>query len=342
MDNFSKKLIIFVLVTVLAVGLVMQSGCVAEAGSRYYGALKVSGKHLCDKNGKTVQLRGVSTHGINFNSDDGQISFGDYVNDMAFKTLKKSFHANVVRIAMYSDEWGGYCDRNADRKKLLATIDRGVKAAAANDMYVIIDWHVLNVHPNPLDHKKAAKSFFNKVSKKYSKYDNVIYEICNEPNSGTSWKDIKKYASQVIPVIRKNAPKSVIIVGTPTWSQDVDIAASDPLKYKNVLYAFHFYANTHRDDMRKKLSDAYDKGLPVFVSEFGTCDASGNGGFNKQESDKWIKLLDRLHISYVNWSLCNKNETASIIKSSCKKTSGWKTSDLTQSGKWLKKTLNSR
>lgn len=296
------------------------------AGASYYGALHVKGADLVDKHGDPVQLRGVSTHRIAW--------FPEYVNSKAVKSLKKSFHANVFRIACYTDEYGGYCN-GGDKKSLEKTIDTGVKAAVKNDMYVIIDWHVLNEHPNPLDHKSDAKKFFKKMSKKYAKYDNVIYEICNEPNCGTSWSDIRKYAKAVIPVIRKNAPDSVIIVGTPTWSQDVDKAAEHPLSYKNVMYAFHFYAGTHHADLRKRLTAAHKKGLPVFVSEFGTCDASGNGGFNKKESKAWIKLLDRLNISYVNWSLCNKAETASIIKPSCKKTSGWKKSDLTQSGKWL-------
>ncbi|MDD6550810.1 MAG: glycoside hydrolase family 5 protein [Lachnospiraceae bacterium] len=303
----------------------------AQASSvSYYGALHVRGAQLVDKNDHAVQLRGVSTHGIAW--------FPEYVNAKAVKSLKDTFHANVFRIACYTDEYGGYCN-GGDKKSLEKTIDTGVKAAEKNDMYVIIDWHVLNEHPNPLDHKSAAKKFFKKMSKKYAKYDNVIYEICNEPNSGTSWSDIKKYAKAVIPVIRKNAPDSVVIVGTPTWSQDVDKAVQSPLTYKNVMYAFHFYAGTHHDDYRKKLTDAYKNGLPVFVSEFGTCDASGNGGFNKKESDTWIELLDSMNISYVNWSLCNKAETASIIKSSCKKTSGWKKSDLTKSGKWLYETL---
>jgi endoglucanase len=206
-------------------------------------------------------------------------------------------------------------------------------------MYAIIDWHVSNARPNPLDHKDEAVQFFKKMSEKYASYENVIYEICNEPSGGTSWSDIKKYANAVIPAIRKNAPDSVIIVGTPTWSQDVDKAAEDPLEYKNVMYAFHFYAGTHKADMRKKVQAAHDKGLPIFVSEFGTCNADGQSGVNTKEADKWIKLLDKNSISYVNWSLCNKNEAASIIKSSCRKKSGWKKSDMSKSGKWLYKTL---
>lgn len=322
-----KRITAIMAAAVIVLGLVLARPVLSEAqNAKYYGALHVKGADLVDKTGKKVQLRGVSSHGIAW--------FPEYVSNKSLKSVKNTFHANVFRIACYTDEYGGYCN-GGNKMKLEKTIDTGVKAAVRNKMYVIIDWHILNEHPNPLDHKKAAVNFFKKMSKKYSKYANVIYEICNEPNGGTSWSDIKKYSKAVIPAIRKNAPDSVVIVGTPTWSQDVDKAAASPLKYRNVMYAFHFYANTHRDDMRRRVETAHKNGLPIFVSEFGTCDASGNGGFNAKESDKWIRLLDKLGISYVNWSLCNKAETASIIKPDCKKTYGWKQSDLTASGKWL-------
>jgi aryl-phospho-beta-D-glucosidase BglC (GH1 family) len=173
------------------------------------------------------------------------------------------------------------------------------------------------------------------MSKKYKDYDNVIYEICNEPNGGTTWSDIKKYAKEVIPVIRENDSDAVIIVGTPTWSQDVDVAAESPLDYDNIMYTMHFYAATHGSSYRDKLQKALDKGLPVMVTEFGVSEASGDGALNKSEAEKWLKMLDKNKISYFAWSLSNKAESSALLKSSTKKKSGWKTSDLSSAGKWV-------
>ena len=81
----------------------------------------------------------------------------------------------------------------------------------------------------------------------------------------------------------------MILVGTPNWSQDVDQAALSPVskKYrKNVMYTLHFYAATHKEWLRDKAQAALDKGLPLFVSEFSICDASGNGGLDKAEAKK--------------------------------------------------------
>ena len=170
----------------------------------------------------------------------------------------------------------------------------------------------------------------------------MLYEICNEPNGGTSWADVKAYAERIIPVIRENSPDAVVIVGTPTWSQDVDAAAANPLAFDNIMYALHFYAATHKDDLRAKAAAALDAGLPLFVTEFGICDASGNGAIDEEQADAWIAFLDERGVSYVMWNLSNKAESSAAFKPTCSKASGFEDADLSQSGAWLKRTLSQR
>lgn len=333
---FNKKIKIlrgFALVCVLALGLCLTGGLqIAEAKTTTYydasaGRLHVKGTKLVDKKGHEVQLRGVSTHGLSW--------YPQYVNDKCFAQLHDKWGANVVRLAMYTEEYNGYCSGDAkncsDLKKL---IKKGVRLAKKHKMYVIVDWHILS-DGNPNSHKKEAKAFFREMSREFKGYNNVIYEICNEPNNGTSWKEIKSYAKSVISTIRKNDKKAVIVVGTPTWSQDVDQAAADPIKGDNIMYALHFYAATHKADLRNKMTAAINKGLPVFVTEYGICDASGNGAIDKKEADRWIQTMDEYGVSYIAWNLSNKQESSSIIKSSCPKVSGFKKSELSDEGRWL-------
>ena len=298
-----------------------------------HGRLKVKGTRLVDEKGETVQLKGVSRHGINW--DVGY----PYMNEAAIANLRDEWGVNVVRVAMYTEEYNGYCVTDAaSKKKLLATIDNVVKATKKLGMYVIIDWHVLNDR-TPKTHQKEAKAFFKKAAAKYKKEKHVLYEICNEPNGGTSWATIKSYAKAVIPVIRKQNKKAIVIVGTPNWSQDVDVAADSPLfQYKNVMYAIHFYAATHKDSYRAKCEKALKKGLPIFCTEFSGCEASGGGAIDQASANAWIKLLNQYQVSYCCWSLSNKAETASLLKPNVKKTSGFKTADLSAMGKWLVKT----
>lgn len=336
MDFFNKKIKIlrgFALVCVLALGLCLTGGLqIAEAKTTTYydasaGRLHVKGTKLVDKKGHEVQLRGVSTHGLSW--------YPQYVNDKCFAQLHDKWGANVVRLAMYTEEYNGYCSGDAkNRSDLKKLIKKGVRLAKKHKMYVIVDWHILS-DGNPNSHKKEAKAFFREMSREFKGYNNVIYEICNEPNNGTSWKEIKSYARNVISTIRKNDKKAVIVVGTPTWSQDVDQAAADPIKGDNIMYALHFYAATHKTDLRNKMTAAINKGLPVFVTEYGICDASGNGAIDKKEADRWIQTMDEYGVSYIAWNLSNKQESSSIIKSSCPKVSGFKKSELSDEGRWL-------
>jgi endoglucanase len=333
---FNKKIKIlrgFALVCVLALGLCLTGGLqIAEAKTTTYydasaGRLHVKGTKLVDKKGHEVQLRGVSTHGLSW--------YPQYVNDKCFAQLHDKWGANVLRLAMYTEEYNGYCSGDAkNRSDLKKLIKKGVRLAKKHKMYVIVDWHILS-DGNPNSHKKEAKAFFREMSREFKGYNNVIYEICNEPNNGTSWKEIKSYARSVISTIRKNDKKAVIVVGTPTWSQDVDQAAADPIKGDNIMYALHFYAATHKTDLRNKMTAAINKGLPVFVTEYGICDASGNGAIDKKEADRWIQTMDEYGVSYIAWNLSNKQESSSIIKSSCPKVSGFKKSELSDEGRWL-------
>lgn len=295
-----------------------------------HGQLSVKNGQLVDKSGKGYQLRGMSTHGLTW--------FPEFVNESAFKTLRDDWNTNVVRLAMYVDEWGNGQCYMGNKSGSLELLEKGVDICIKLDMYVIIDWHVLNPG-DPSKYTNEAKSFFETVSKRYAKYPNVIYEICNEPNGGASWSgNIKPYAEKIIPVIRKNAPNSVIIVGTPTWSQEIDKPLSDPLSYKNVMYAFHFYAATHAG-LRSNVENCVAQGLPVFVSEFGTCDASGGGANDFNETQKWLSYFDKQGISYCNWSICNKDETCSVLRPGTSANGNWSESNLTENGKWIRNWL---
>lgn len=303
----------------------------AEDGTPFdnHGQLSVKGTDIVDESGSKYQLKGVSTHGITW--------FPDYVNKDAFQSIRDDWDANLVRLAMYTDtgDSNGYCS-GGDKDSIRGLVDAGVTAATELGMYVIIDWHILNDN-NPNSHIDDAKEFFDDVSAKYSSNHNVIYEICNEPNGGTSWSDIKSYAEIIIPVIRKNDKNAIIIVGTPNWSQDVDIVSEDPITgYDNIMYAVHFYAATHKDDLRNKVKTAISNGLPVFVSEFSLSDASGNGGIDYDSSDVWFDLINDNNLSYASWSLCNKNETSALIKPDSTATSTITIDDLSDTGKYVR------
>ena len=295
------------------------------------GRLQVSGTKLTDESGNIIQLRGVSTHGISW--------FPDYVNYDAFATLRDDWGANVVRIAMYPEEYNGYLS-GGDKAALKQIIDNGVNYATELGMYVIIDWHVLNYAPSR--HTQEACDFFAEMASKYSDHDNVIYEICNEP-VGADWNsDIKPYAETVIGTIRQFDDHSLILVGTNTWSQDVDSVVGNTLDDGNVMYVAHFYAGTHKENIRNKISTALNAGVPVFISECSICDASGNGGIDYASANEWLDFMNSNQLSFIAWSLSNKAETSALISSGCSAKSGWSDGDLSETGRWFKRAISGR
>lgn len=295
-----------------------------------HGALRVAGSSIVDQFGRPFQLRGVSSHGLAW--------FGEYVNRESFATWH-AWGANCARLALYTEEWGGWCS-GGDRAQLLACVERGVEAATAEGMYVIVDWHILS-DGNPLTHRDDAIAFFSDFAARHASANNIIYEICNEPNGGASWADIQSYASAVIPVIRAHDADALVVVGTPTWSQDVDQAAQWRVPFDNVAYALHFYAATHGSWLRDRAEGAYQAGLPILVTECGACDASGNGWVSEAEGDAWISWLNARGIGFVAWGLDNKDERASLIANWCTKTGGWEEWELSQEGAWFKRALAS-
>lgn len=293
----------------------------------YYGALHVEEGTLVDNTGKAVQLTGVSSHGLSW--------FPEYVTADSIKSLRNNWGINVIRLAMYTSDYNGYCVGGQDIQDTLKdNIDEAVKAATDNDMYVIIDWHILN-DSNPNEYKSDAIQFFGEMVRKYEDNENVIYEICNEPNGDTTWEDIKAYANEVIPVIRNVNKDALILVGTPKWSSDLDSVMDDPLDFDNIMYTYHFYAGSHKSSARNALTNALEEGLPVFISEYGFVSADGDGAVDSKEAAKWQEVIDEYQLSSCIWNLSNKAEGSALIASDCDKTADLQYDDLSEQGQYF-------
>lgn len=272
------------------------------------GKLSVKGADLVNQYGEKYQLYGLSTHGLQW--------FSKVVNFDTICEIQENFGNNVIRFALYTDE-DGYCDGSASKKQqMLSTIEKGIGIATQLGLYVIVDWHMVGAEnpddKNPLTYLEESKEFFSYMSEKYKDQDNIIYEIMNEPNGSTTWADCKKYANEVIPLIRKNTD-AVILVGNPKWTADLNSVMKDPLQgYENIMYTYHFYAADHSNT--SQVVTAYDNGFPVFISEFGFMESSGDGNVSETNGNKWKKVLDARNISYVAWNISNSKGSASIFK----------------------------
>lgn len=291
-----------------------------------YGKLKVIGTQLCNEQGKPVQLRGLFLRGL--------INESKFINREAIAWCSDKWKINVLRVPFFSDSW--YSDPSYLNNPVFENyIHETVRLCEEFGIYCIIDWHILK-DGNPFQHAKEAREFFKKMAFLYGAKKHVIYEICNEPNGNNiTWNDvIKPYAEYIIPAIRAGNSNAIIIVGTGTWSQDVQDAAANPLSYENIMYAFHFYAGTHKQYLRDRVNAASDK-IALFSTEWGTSDCYAQRGPYLGETKKWLELLNNKKISWCHYALTDFPEGAALLKPNAKSTGGWENDSLSLSGKFI-------
>ena len=310
------------LITILSFALLLSASAAAVTPVKNWGQLQVNGNQLCDRSGNPVVLRGVSFGWHNI--------WPRFYNKKAVKWLVNDWHATIVRASMGIQIEDNYLENPEFAEKCITAV---VDAAIKNGVYVIIDWHAHTMHT------QEAKAFFSRMAQKYGKYPNVIYELYNEPIDD-SWESLKAYAKEIISEIRKYDPDNIILMGCPHWDQDIHLVAESPIEgVTNVMYTLHFYAGTHKDYLRDRLEDAVKSGLPVFVSECGGMDASGNGPLDPDEYQKWIDVMERNRVSWVNWSISDKDETCSMILPRAKATGGWTPDLIKPWGKLVREAL---
>jgi len=288
-----------------------------------YGHLQVKGNQIVSQKGDSVALRGMSLFWSQW--------IGKYYNYDCIKWLRDDWRCTVVRAAM-AVESGGYLTNPAAE---LAKVKTVIDACIDLGVYVIVDWHDHHAH----NHQAEAITFFKQMATLYGDKPNLIYEIYNEPEQ-VSWANVvKPYSEAVVAEIRSIDPDNIIIVGTPTWSQDVDVAAANPLNFENLAYALHFYAASHKQSLRNKATTALNRGIAIFVSEYGTCEYTGTGIIDYVELGTWSDFMDAHKLSWCNWSIADKNETSAALKSGASATGNWSSSDLSESGAWVREKI---
>eukprot|EP01060_Flectonema_neradi_P041722 TRINITY_DN99_c0_g1_i1.p1 TRINITY_DN99_c0_g1~~TRINITY_DN99_c0_g1_i1.p1 ORF type:complete len:1126 (+),score=290.10 TRINITY_DN99_c0_g1_i1:48-3425(+) len=289
-----------------------------------------SGLQLVDENGDAVQLIGMSSHGLHW--------FPNCYTKESITFLVENWGINLFRAAMYVGE-GGY----ASNPSVKDTVKDIVQWCKELGIYAMIDWHMLSPgNPNDATYSGAA-DFWREMATLYKDEKHVLYEVANEPN-GVGWSEVKQYHDGIIDVIRAVDSETIIICGTPTWSQDIDQAAANPVaKPYNVMYAFHFYAGTHTSLLGRVEQVASQ--IPLFVTEWGTSQASGDGGPYLSEAMQFLDLFasagsSKVSLSFAQWSYADKNEVSAALTSNACSSKSWDSTSC--SGTFLKNYIKSK
>ncbi len=291
------------------------------------GHLHVEGGKIVNSKGQPPQLRGIS---FSWSIWEGR----KYYNPQIVDWLSKDFKVGIIRLAMAVQPDNGYLQQpDVQRKLVTDQVDQAIK----DGIYVLIDWHDHNSNL----HTQQSKKFFAEMAQRYKGVPNVIYEIWNEPER-VSWDTVKNYSVKIITEIRKYDADNLIIVGSPHWDQDVDIAAANPITgFKNIAYSFHFYASdpNHQDKLRAKADKAIKMGLPLMVTEWGVGESNGDGKFDLAKNATWIKWMDQNKLSWTNWNLTDKKETTAILLTGAAETGNWTKENLSPAGIYIREEL---
>lgn len=255
--------------------------------------------------------------------------FPQFWNGNTLSWLVKDWKIQVIRAAMAVNRNGYVQNPIKEKAKMVAVIESSIKLG----IYVIVDWHAENENPQ-IEH---AKRFFTEIARKYGRFPNVLFETFNEP-SPNSWPSTKKYHEVIVPIIRKYS-KNICILGTATWSQDVDLAARDPVSGENLAYTLHFYASTHKQTLRDKADYALKKGIAIFITEWGTCESSGTGKLDFPEANIWLNWARQRKIGNTNWGIYDKEESCAVLKPGSSGGGSWDLNELTKSGNYLRNYL---
>jgi endoglucanase len=275
------------------------------------GRLSVVGVELRNEAGEAVQLKGASSMWLNW-EDDG------YAESLkAQRWMRNNWNLKVIRAAMGVEPDNAYLALpDVAKKQLYQVVDNAISAG----VYVIVDFHAHKAH----EHQEDAVAFFSEVSAKYAGVPNVIYETFNEPIE-IAWPQLKKYHEAVIAAIRENDKEAIIILGTPNYSQQVDVAAQDKVEGENLMYTLHYYACTHTAWLRQKGDAALANNAPLFVTEWGATHADGglDGIVCPDEAQLWDDWMNIRKISWSAWKLDGCTDSSCLLKGGAPVDGGW-------------------
>jgi endoglucanase len=298
------------------------------------GRLHVCGTKLCNRHGKPIQLRGMSTHGTQW--------FAQCITDQSLDVLANDWKGDILRISTYVQE-GGY---ETDPRRFTDLVHAIIEQATARGLYAIVDWHILEPG-DPFHNLARAKTFFREIARVHRRKVNILYEVANEPN-GVSWNRIKRYHEQIVPVIRDKDPDGIILLGTRGWSSlgvsegaDETEVLNNPVNAGNIMYTFHFYAASHGAAYLNALSRAADQ-IPMFVTEFGTQTFTGDGANDFASAQQYIDLMATKQIGWVNWNYSDDTHSGAAFKpGTCPGGPFAGTGALKQAGRWVRQQLRS-
>lgn len=253
--------------------------------------LHVDGNRIKDPSGNDVILRGVCTADpkrLDTTASD-RAKNAEQVIDLATDP-NRGWYSRVIHLPVHPADIGGHragesptpvaFSRDQLNRYLENHLDGAVERCRRNGVYCIVDYHRhrQNNWTDP-DLDEEVRLFWDTVAPRYADRSHVLYEMFKEPakpgfgDMEEIWSTYRETAQPWVDLIRKHAPKNLVLIGSPRWSQFPQGATrygefeGENLVYTLTVYPSHVWLG-ERIEVDEFTESAW-KEIPLFVTEWG-------------------------------------------------------------------------
>ncbi|GAB3017222.1 glycoside hydrolase family 5 protein [Natronobiforma cellulositropha] len=256
------------------------------------------GNLLKDPEGNEVVLRGVNIPDPARSNNDAPY-YKLFVEDqIELATDEETWFSRIIRLPMQPQDIGDHGAGAVDpvaftEEELLEYLETHVDSAVEKckevGAYIILDYH--RHYPegpdwDDPDLDEEIRLFWEVVAPRYADQSHVIYEMYNEPTTPyagqewgvdvemeseeaeETWLEWRATAQPWVDLIREHAPHTLIIIGSPRWSQWTYWAPHHEFEGENLAYAAHIYTQEDMRPLGTYFGEPSEE-VPVFMTEFG-------------------------------------------------------------------------
>jgi len=277
----------------------------------FRGTPRKRGKRIVGDDGNPIEFRGIGTHAPL-----------QYTNLHTLEMMRslRAYGVNLIRISVYLEDYTflhsdgqkayGYLNKPDETK---AEIERIVNYCGQLGMYVLLDWHIYSWgagYGTGIFHQTEAEEFFSYFCQLYQDCPYVMYEVANEPHHTTS-AETAPYVKDMYDLIRSYIPDAIVVTGTckddvQTWYAALLDAGADDIFISPHAYGYGISASRY--------AAWWDAGIPLFNSEWGNSEGSGDGKREDAGATELMKYYHAEKIPQSVWKLTDQAMTTAVLK----------------------------
>ena len=276
---------------------------------KYNGKLVKSGAKILNSAGVEFMLQGIGTHSLT--------EYNPLYSYDSVKTLKY-YGINLIRVSVYLSNF--YPEKSNHRlckgwleysDEIKPIIEKLIDNATRNNMYVLLDWHSYHSIDggDVTQYTSQQEAFFEYYASKYASYNNVLYELHNEPYRNTATELLPSIIS-CASIIRGYNQDAIIVCGHGSDGVAEANRVWNTLNNLDIFISPHLYTGEQNTN---SISEFISNNLPIFVSEWGNSSLSGDDIPNYSMAYNMFNLMFQNKVSNALWKWTYQNMDTAVL-----------------------------